>query len=109
MGDQYNNTLMMKIGGAVITLLVVGTVTAMVTTISTVDRLEPQIEQLQQNDELQSQWIAEWPSTGELAADVRQTKDIEDLYREMEESNQAIVEIRARLREIELEQAREDG
>ena len=75
---------------AVITAGVIAWAASITATVSSVTRLEPQIEQLQRNDQFQSDWIQSWPTEGELAADVRQTRDIEILFGEMADALEAI-------------------
>jgi hypothetical protein len=91
-----------KIVVALITFIIIGWATAITRSVSTVTGLEPQIVQLQKTQDQQGQWISDWPSQGELSADVRQNKDIEFLFREMEESTAEIEAIKLRLREVEI-------
>ena len=73
------------------------------TTISTVTELGPQIDRLQRDVDQHDQWIAEWPSTGELSSDVRQNERILQLAEELEETDEKIDEILDRLRDIEIQ------
>lgn len=83
---------------AAILAIVIG---AAATTISTVTSLEPQIQRLQRDVDQHDQWIADWPSTGELSADVRQTKDIQFIYVELEEIWEDIDASKERIRSLE--------
>lgn len=106
-----------KIVMAVLIAGVLAWAASITATVSAVTRLEPQIDQLQRNDDFQSEWIATWPTEGELAADVRQTRDIEFLFEDLAAAldaidanttriDNSIQALEDRVRTIEIESAR---
>ena len=94
-----------KIMMAVITAGVIAWAASITATVSSVTRLEPQIEQLQRNDQFQSEWIQSWPTEGELAADVQQTQRIEFLFSELAEALELIDAHEQRIRDLEIQTA----
>lgn len=97
--------MIVKLGSGLLLAGVVAWGASITRTVNTVTGLEPVIEQILLEQARQGDWIADWPSNGELAADVRQTKDIEFLFRQMEESQSEIDEIKARMRAVEQQNA----
>lgn len=85
--------------------VVAAMVGAVWSSVSTVNRLEPQIIQMQETQKSHSEWIREWPQTGELSTDVKQNKDLEFLALELERTNKAIADSQERIRALELEGA----
>lgn len=98
--DAHTTT---KVVMALLMLGVIGWGTSITRTVNSVTRLEPQIKALQAEQNENSQWIAEWPSTGELSADVRQNERILQIAEELEETDEKIDEILDRLRDIEIQ------
>lgn len=86
-----------KLLGALLTAGVIAWAASITATVSKVTGLEPQIEQIQRDVGQHDDWIARWPTEGELAADVRQTRDIEFLFQEMEELNDSIDALRLQI------------
>lgn len=102
MSDSLKDSGLTKWLGVAGAALVAGLVGAVANSVSAVNRLEPQIVQMQETQQQHTEWIREWPQTGELSTDVAQNKEIEFLYKELEESQEAIIETQGRLRELEL-------
>lgn len=92
------NKIVLSLLGA----LVLGWAGLITATVWTVTGLVPQIEQIQIVQERNSQWIADWPQTGELAADVRQSKDIEFILKEQEKTQHSILDLQERIQSLEL-------
>jgi len=63
--------------------------------------LVPKVESLETRLALVEDWQHKWPSTGELAADVRQSKDIEYLKQADKRLLKAVEIVQSRIRELE--------
>jgi len=109
---HQQDTTLNKIMMALLTAGVLAWGASITNTVNKVTGLEPQIEQLQRNDRQQSEWISTWPTEGELAADVRQTRDIEILFQDMADAltaidandqriDEALTRIEGRVRDLE--------
>jgi len=63
--------------------------------------LVPKVESLEKRVARVEDWQHKWPTTGELAADVRQSKDIEYLKQADERLSAAVEIVQNRIRELE--------
>lgn len=66
-----------------------------------VKAIVPKIEQLERTVDTHSVWIADWPTNGELSADVRQNTKIEHLEDEIDDLEQRVEKLRDRVIELE--------
>lgn len=105
---MHETNTITKVMMAVLIAGVIAWAASISATVSSVTRLEPQIDQLQRTQNQLSDWVATWPTTGRLVADVEQTHDIEFLFLEMEQLIISIDGIEERIRDIELERAQEN-
>lgn len=102
---EYNTKTVATVVGVLITAIIGAWLTGTLETNDDVLVITPQVEQNTKRLESVEQWQADWPSTGELSADVRQTKDIEFLKAKVEGMENDIGTMKDIIREIELEQA----
>lgn len=98
-----------KILMAVLTAGVITWATALTNGVNRLNGLEPVIMQQGETIDRHDDWIARWPTEGELAADVEQTTRIGFLFIEAEQLRAEIAANEERLRQIELQMAAQLG
>ena len=100
-----NLQVMTQIGIALLLCILTGWIAMTQRTGESVVALAPQIEALQVTVAHHDKWIAEWPTNGELAADVKQNTQINYLRDEMKTLSGSRMKTSERLTRLEERQA----
>ena len=100
---KFDTKTSIIVAGAVITALLGYWMTSTLQTNDDVLVIRPQVQQNTKRIEAVEQWQQDWPTQGELSADVRQTKDIEFIKLKVNEMEEEIRFMKAQIRAIELD------
>lgn len=100
-GNGNRDKLLLGLAAAGATFLVTSWLEGTQDTTTSVVQFEPIIDQLRTDVARNSEWIATWPTQGELSGDVRQNERIDFLLQRVDDLEDENDELETRIRQLE--------